>query len=210
MTDGVVALDSSGIEPRHVDAVATQTVAEMHIFRQELHVAEADARERLGNVLRDRLVALPRARIRGLVENAARRGLVAAEYDGNAQARHQALHLVLEAGRLAARRFILLIDTQLRCALGQHRIHDVPAFNSYAMRLRVLNESRVKLFGVGTAKRRQPFQRFNKKLTRASADRPSAAPEGIIVHAGAEIRNGKLISVGDIAESPIIIAARAA
>src|SRR3984893_2844684 len=187
MTDGVVALDSSGIEPRHVDAVATQTVAEMHIFRQELHVAEADARERLGNVLRDRLVALPRARIRGLVENAARRGLVAAEYDGNAQARHQALHLVLEAGRLAARRFILLIDTQLRCALGQHRIHDVPAFNSYAMRLRVLNESRVKLFGVATAKRRQPFQSFNKKPAR-SAGGPSAATEGIIVHAGGEIR----------------------
>src|SRR5712675_4581 len=147
MTDGVVALDSSGIEPRHVDAVATQTVAEMHIFRQKLHVAEADACQRLGDVLRDRLVALPRARIRGLVENAARRSLVAAEYDGNAQTRHQALHLVLEPGRLAARGFIPLIDTQLRCALGQHRIHDVPAFNSYAMRLRVLNESRVKLFG---------------------------------------------------------------
>src|SRR5712691_12188508 len=75
----IVALYPAGIEPGHVNASATQSVAEAHIVGHELDVAESMSPERCGNILRHRFVALPRPRIVRLVDDAAGSRFVAAE-----------------------------------------------------------------------------------------------------------------------------------
>ena len=93
---GVVALDTTGVEPRHVNAGLDQTLAQTHILRHQAYMAEAEALERPGYVLRYGLITLPRARIVGLVNDGPVRGLVAAIDHGDPHSLHQLGHLAFE------------------------------------------------------------------------------------------------------------------
>ena len=98
----IVALHASGVQPGHVDALATEAVAELHVVRHELHMAEANSLQRSCNILRHGFVALPAARVAGLVEHGSGSRLVAAEDDCDAHLRHQPFDFLLQQIQLAA------------------------------------------------------------------------------------------------------------
>jgi len=102
VSDGVVALNAPGIEPRHVYPLAAKTVAEIHVFRQCLYVAKSKPAERSCDVLRDRFIALPGPAIAGRINDAARCRLAAPEDHGQSQARFQALDMLPKLDSISA------------------------------------------------------------------------------------------------------------
>ena len=110
MSGGIVPLHAAGIQPRHVDLLATEAVGELHVVRHDLHMAEADSLQRPRNIPRHGFIALPAAAVGGLVEHASRSRLVAAEDDRDAHPRHQPFDALLQPVQIATIRLRPVID----------------------------------------------------------------------------------------------------
>src|SRR5258708_4388388 len=71
-------------------------LTQAHVVGHELDMAEAEPAQRVGDVLCDRLVALPGAGIAGLLDDGAGDRLVATEDHGEPHPVEQALDLILQ------------------------------------------------------------------------------------------------------------------
>ncbi|MEZ5775006.1 MAG: hypothetical protein R3D33_10015 [Hyphomicrobiaceae bacterium] len=89
MRNRCMALHAAAVQPDEVDLLAAQARGKCHVVGHEAHGAPADAAQCIGDVARHRLVALPGAEIRRLVDDRAPCGLVAAIDDRDARPRQQ-------------------------------------------------------------------------------------------------------------------------
>ena len=114
MRRGIVTLHAARVEPSQVNVAAAQTIAEVHVVGHQLDVLEAETLERRRDVLRHRLIALPRAAVDRGVEDVARNGLVAAVNHGDTQTRLETIDALLQRRDVVACRATLVSCAHLR------------------------------------------------------------------------------------------------